>query len=488
MSSNKIQKALLVIFIGLSLVLATVLTILFVRGEITEDGIVTNTGILRIQTDPENITYKVYVDNINKDIADNKVKNLVEGEYIIKIMADGYNDWEKRIIIYNGVVTDIFVKLYSNSLSVNAVTKTNIDKTFMSQDGNYIYYTVTKSEFGNDYGIWRVATNQNTSFFSTTNLEPTKLSDNSEIIRSTFNGNNYRIIPNNENSKIILADYSNNKFHIFNAGEPNKVPILEVTKTLGFIPDSICWLNGGSNILIASKGLLFDLNISTGISTLLLYRPSLNVIYSTNGSSTYVIDNVEKKLYSFKNQRLEAVDLKALSLPENIDIIKVAPQNDDILIIGSGNNFYYLNLKKLYLKKVFEDLSLTSVQLKSVSNDGTSALFMVGENECYTFNAKENIAFNNMEIGYSILKGINCKTGFIEYAPQSTHLVYFSVLDSTIKTIEPDGANISSIITDVGFKGFANFNSRGDYILILLEDLTIPTLPKTNIYRVQLEK
>jgi len=484
MSSNKIQKFLLFFFIILTLVLATFVVILYVNNsKVTDHGIVTNSGIIRITTDPTNVSYNVYLDDKKQNLVDNRINDVTNGQYTIKVQAQNYTDWTKKVIVKNGIVTDLLVKLFPSKLSITQVTQTNIGKAFVSIDGLYIYYVVKSSEFGSDTGIWRVATEQSTSFFTQIDQNPLKLTDMTTQIQSVITGSDYTLTPNIDNTKLLIHDRKNNKFYVLNASDFNST-ITDIGQMVGFVPDNASWMVDGSDLLVSTQNILFDLNINSGTTNLIEYRPNYKIIYANNETSVYVYENSEKALYKYQNQKLTKIDLKNIAITEDVTAITVPGQNSNVLLLKTASGYYYLNLTRLYIKDILNGVK--NPNLVTTSNDGTSSLFSTDSNLCYIFNAIDNIASNSIETKETKIDEVDCSSaGYVAFAPQSTHLIYLYKIDSSIRSIEPDGSNKSILITDASLQPFANFNRQSDYLFVLMKDDSTST-SKTNLYKVQL--
>jgi hypothetical protein len=483
MATNKILKALLITFIIATLVLATVVTIIVATdGIVTSNGVVTTKGALRIQTDPDNIKYSIYVNEQKVEVVDKKVEHLDEGEYTIKIQADKYSDWEKKVVIRKNIVSDIFVKLYPKNLDLTQITKSNIDRYFFSSDSNYIYYVISNADFGSDKGIWRIPTQTSSGFFNLSNPNPIKLLNLENELSDIVKNANYEIVASNDNAKILLKDNTNNAVYLLSATELNKAPLTRIDKLLGYTPETIQWFNNSSNLLIANSNILYDYNIANNTSTLISYNPTNKIVFTSNNNNIFVYNSTTKLLYTYQNQKLDAVEIRNVALPNDISEIKLAPSNKNNLYFKSTTQgYYYLNLDKLYLKKIF-DFAINDSALKAISSDGSAAIFSINKTDTYTFTAIENPALNQIETKLVKLDKYNLVDGYYKFTPQSTHIIFFDTKDSTIKVIERDGSNLNTLFKESGAQPSANFNAQGDFLYIAIKDND----SKTNLYKVQL--
>jgi len=151
---KKLTTIFFVLAIAASFITATVVIIIIAQGgKVTPKGI-EHTGIIKLHLKPSN-DIKVYVDEKQVKVSNDRIENLTTGEYEIKIEKEGYSSWTKKINIEEGIVKDLFVTLFPKELKLEQITTTSIDNVFFSPDGSYLIYTVTKAE-SQQNGIWKL--------------------------------------------------------------------------------------------------------------------------------------------------------------------------------------------------------------------------------------------------------------------------------------------------------------------------------------------
>ena len=485
MFSNKILKILLVFFVGATLVLITAITIIIARGgQITPQGLITNTGLIRIHVDPENLDFNVYLNEEKKQVIDKRVNNITEGEYTVKIEADRYSVWEKKILIRKDLVTEIYVKLYPKELALSQVTKSNVSQMTFTKDGEYVYYVIKHSEFGADNGIWRLPISQNTSFFSFTNPNPVKLADLTDELSEIVSDDAYVLDPSEDNTKLVISNYTKKINLLLNATGMNKTPYTNLNKILGFDPDKISWFDGAAHLIIQSASVLIDYNVAESTSSLLLYKPKSDIIYSNNHERIFAFDSDKGTLLTYQNKKLAPLDIKTMSIPTDIISLSVSDTNNNILYINSKSSGYmYVNLEKLFMRNIF-DTAQGRAELLEMNNDGTSAIFSIGE-KFVSFMAIENLGTNMIETKLVPFTQINLTKGRFNYTPQSTHIVYYDKVATAIKAVERDGSNAITLLTDKGITLGTNFNALGDYLYLGLSENSDSTI-RQNIYKIKL--
>ncbi|HSX49051.1 MAG TPA: PEGA domain-containing protein, partial [Candidatus Saccharimonadales bacterium] len=99
--------------------------------------------------------------------ATNATIPLPPGSYDVKIKKDGYIDWEKKIEIQNGVVTEVDANIFPQAASLNPITFAGAINPTVSSDNSKIVY-------GDSTGIWVVETINLPIGF---NSQPAKITD-----------------------------------------------------------------------------------------------------------------------------------------------------------------------------------------------------------------------------------------------------------------------------------------------------------------------
>jgi hypothetical protein len=121
-------------------------------------------GLLVANSDPNGA--QIIIDG-KLNSATNATIPLPLGIYDVKIKKDGYIDWEKKVQIQNGVVTEIDASLFPQAASLNPITFAGAINPTVSPDYSKILY-------GDNSGIWVVETINLPIGF---NSQPVKVSD-----------------------------------------------------------------------------------------------------------------------------------------------------------------------------------------------------------------------------------------------------------------------------------------------------------------------
>ncbi|MFA6106717.1 MAG: PEGA domain-containing protein [Patescibacteria group bacterium] len=171
--SNKLRKILFLLFI-ISFITITPLVMLYAAGYKLNlgSGRVEKTGVLNIETLPKGAA--VYLNGSPRKAASlsgffgenapittpAKIKNLLPGEYAVKLELDGYWDWERKIKInsgeaasFDGIVLirkDMPLLIASSSGEGASLSPDKKKFTYLSEKGGEIFFTDRETSSGLD--------------------------------------------------------------------------------------------------------------------------------------------------------------------------------------------------------------------------------------------------------------------------------------------------------------------------------------------------
>lgn len=489
MLKKKIGTYLLIAFVFFLFSSIAVVAIIVSRGgTVTDQGIVLDSGVLRVQTDPANIKVKFYINDKEVFPVESRINGLLEGEYTLRIESEGYTTWEKSIKVTSGLVSDIYAKLYPLNFTLAQLTKTNIDRAFFSSNGEFVYYVVKDSEFGSDKGIWRLRLAQNQSIFNTSPNTPVKIADLDQSLFGVINNGKYQLLPSLDNNSLLFFDNETGLIFVLNAAGFNQAPFNEITAELGFKPEKVAWFNNSSSLLVKDNLLLYEYNLTNKTSTLVYYAKDSGPIYAAVNSTIFVFDQNQKQLKRYINQKLEPVELVNVTLPVNISEIYTTVNNARFLIVKSDEKYYYLDLEKSLIKEIGSGFNFLEF-----SQDGRSALFLQ-DKKVITYNVTEIIATNSVETKLSeTTLMVTSPNDVIKFVPQSSHIIHYANSDLHRITIaEKDGANEITLLDNAGIKNsdFSFDSDANSFVVLLYDELNKETnqTSKANLYTIDLEK
>jgi len=130
-------------------------------------------GLLVANSDPNGA--QIIIDG-KLNSATNATIPLPPGSYDVKIKKDGYIDWEKKVEIQNGVVTEVDANIFPQAASLNPITFAGAINPTVSSDNSKIVY-------GDSTGIWVVETINLPIGF---NSQPAKITDLIPDISTTW--------------------------------------------------------------------------------------------------------------------------------------------------------------------------------------------------------------------------------------------------------------------------------------------------------------
>src|SRR3990167_7633036 len=393
MKKQKFLRAFLIFLVFAFFAGIAVIAIIITRGGlITNEGVVFNSGIIRIITDPQNLVYDTYLNGEKISHPDNQIKSLVSGTYKLRIEVLGYATWEKDLRVNTGIVTDVYAKLYPIKLATSQITKTNVDKAFFSSNGEYVYYVVKDSEFSNEKGIWRLKLNPSEIFLGNNQSLPSKISNILAEFADAINNSFYNILISPDNSKIIFSDISNNKHYLLDVSGGNEL-LTSIESKLGFNIDSLSWFNSSNSLIIQNGPLLFEYNLTNNLKVLIKYSPEAPAIYSVNNNQIVYFDEKTTKIMVYKNQTSSPLTVVNITLPEKITSLKLAELVDRFLILGTPNGYKYLDVEKSLIKDI-----PNVGKLYNFSGDGRSALFIDDNFSLTAYTVTELVALNTVDV------------------------------------------------------------------------------------------
>jgi hypothetical protein len=124
----------------------------------------TATGLMVVNSDPNGA--QIVVDNkVNN--ATNATLSLAPGTYDVQLKKQGYLNWEKKMTVQDGIVTEIDASLFPQAASLNPLTFAGAINPQVSPDYSKIVY-------GADDGIWVIETINLPLGF---NSQPIKITD-----------------------------------------------------------------------------------------------------------------------------------------------------------------------------------------------------------------------------------------------------------------------------------------------------------------------
>lgn len=116
----------------------------------TKTGTFVGTGIISVSSIPDQAS--VYLDGHLITATNSNINSLEPIEYTVKIHKDGFIDWEKKVTVQEGLVTQIKATLFPALPSVYPLTFNGATQPLLSPDGQKVSFIVPIA--GKKGGVW----------------------------------------------------------------------------------------------------------------------------------------------------------------------------------------------------------------------------------------------------------------------------------------------------------------------------------------------
>jgi len=164
---------------------ASVVIVLFARGYKFDlkNGNLEKTGMILAKSRPDGA--KVFLDGKLVTATNNPIQGLKRGKYDLKIVKDGYFEWERKVEVEEELVTEIDALLIPLSPALTPLTSTGIKNPTLSSNQDRIAFLKT----GEKSGIYTVGLSGQQAFFGflRANINPLVL-DTEELAFSAAEG------------------------------------------------------------------------------------------------------------------------------------------------------------------------------------------------------------------------------------------------------------------------------------------------------------
>ncbi len=485
MRKHKIKTSLYLFIASIFVFVATAIAIIISQGgSVTETGVQTNMGVLRINIYPENTNYSLYVDDVAVENIINKGVNLPSGIKDIRIESVGMNSWKKKVEIQEGIVKDIFVKLFPTELKLEQVTNTNVSKMVFSQNGDYLFYTVENNPILTENGIWRLQIENNNLFIFNTNQNLIKFAELNDELKLMLNDEKVSLIPSPDNNKMLVISPLNQKITLLNNALGNEaLKSIDIVNLLGFFPESIDWLNDSISMVVKDKTTLFEYNLTNNKTTLIKYSQKASLVYGHNEAQLIWFDPIGKSLNIYKNESNQGIIFPNDVIFNNISQIYLPEKSSRYALISDSNEFLFIDLEKKTVQKT--GLASDSNELFSISPDATTYLFKTVSGGIISLVARENIALQKIEMNLYNFEDPQVVNDKIAFTPKDSTILTYSDSLKSIFSSDQDGTNKNLIINNENIKPFFNTDSRLENLYLLMNDGQ-EELSNANIYKINL--
>lgn len=187
------------------------------------EGRVVGTGIITIASEPDSAS--VFIDGHLTTATNATLSTLPPKEYIIRVVKEGFIPWEKKVMVKEGLVTELKITLFPAIPTIYPLTFTGVANSVLSPDGGKLAYIVPQGKKG---GIW---------IWTMVNSQPIAFARSSAQVQIAKNGQpvdfSKAVLRFSPDSNQMIATVDNSNFLLNLDGmnsEPRDItPILEAT-------------------------------------------------------------------------------------------------------------------------------------------------------------------------------------------------------------------------------------------------------------------
>lgn len=473
--TNSLIKVILPLAsLGFFLVASIIVLVISQGKKLEDDGSFVQTGIIRVNSIPTD-NVKAFIDNKEVTFSDYRIAGIIPGAVNLKLTKDGYTPWEKQVIVESGIVKDIYAQLYPNTIPFSKVSPFNIEKTYFSTDGQFIYYTVINNTASD--GIWRIKLTRNLLDFSNTQ-QVTQLIKFNEVQRNELQQNEYTLITSRDNNKMILK--VGDIYYLYNLSDTSRR--INLNDVIGINLENVQWFRDSQSIIFTQDNKYsFEYDLTTKETILIDYNVDSLSNFSITSNNVYFIRNNTLMLYTnnASSEYIFGSKLKNL-IPPNLTNVYTAPDNSNTLILLADEALFYVDIQKGFI-----DVIDTKTEFyKTLSNGRLLTYFK--NNVLHSYYIEDNYEDNTLEAAKFNLNITKDSFDNLEFAATGKNLVLFS--SNKVTLMDYDGLNQTPILAEFTFIDnkllFAN-NSTEIYSLIQEKDETGATV--NNLYKFELK-
>lgn len=423
----KIRRYLFIIFI-LAFIIVAPLVCLYTAGyQLGKNFSIQKTGILVVKTNPDNaninlnnITQKNVVTDLitgdnNTYTSPAKIKNLLPGNYEVKLSKDGYWSWNKKLSIASG--QSIYLEnayLFKNNLPT-LLSAGQYSSILPSPSGQYLLAIKPNSADTIDL-------NQETN---------NSLSVPTSTPAAVLDSNNCQWSP--DSAKVILGPYL---YDLSTSGLP-----LDLRKTIGNNYTKLAWnQSDASQIYYVSKNELYNLNISSNIVTPLFATSSMGSFLAKGDNlffTSHEHDSAILNIFSISNKKIT----EQINLPSS-NYIFINPDSRYLNLLDQTHEILYLIDPAAEIKPVVE-----------IIND---------VNNAHWLDDHRLIFANDFEIWWLDINNYNkfiitrISTGITDIWPFTNEYYGFYSTEQTINVIDFDYRNKDNILKLINLNQIKN--------------------------------
>lgn len=208
------KRFLITLITILAVVVSAIVVIFFAKGYTIspEEKRIVGTGILNVTSEPD--AASVFVDGHLTTATNATVSSLSPKTYSIKVVKEGFIPWEKKVLVSEGLVTELKITLFPAIPTIYPLTFTGVANPTLSPDGSKLAYIVPG---GKKAGVWVWTLSRNQPIAFARSSEPHQIATNAT---ADFSKATLKWSPD---SKDVLATTDQNNF-LLDADKLNSDP------------------------------------------------------------------------------------------------------------------------------------------------------------------------------------------------------------------------------------------------------------------------
>lgn len=466
------------ILFGLFVAVSIYVVILAQGKRIDDNGTISNTSIIRINSIPSDVT--VYLNDQVVPKVDNRVEWLQPGSVKLTLAKEGYKSWEKILSLDAGVVKDVYAQLFPDRINFDKLTTTNVDKMFFAENSDYVFYTVLKQDNPEENGIWKLKLSRNIFDFGVN--QPTKIFTLPVNFLKELATKNYelKLSPDTNRILLLLPDESQAYALTLTSNE-----LIDLNSFFGFYPQNLEWFDNSTALIGKFANMIVQLDVNSGQMILISYSP--DPIFTSNSDIAFYLK--DGSLFKYQNKTSTRVVLPVgYSLPANVTNLYVPKHNSQAVIVKTEDRLSYLDLEKQVVNAL-ENIN----DVVTISPNG-GVIVYTHNDVLYTLTLEESVDRKTLLQKSSLLDFTLAEAKHITFSPSNKTLVILEEdADSAKKIVwfmDADGGNKTQVIEDEFIQGYDLFisNSGVDLYLNLQDSSSSLDLTShiTNIYRFNL--
>lgn len=443
LNRKKIPTIIVALFVVVVFAASSLIAIILAQGRRfdTDEGLgFVQTSIIRLNSIPEDVN--VYINEKPAQITDNKIEFLDPGNVNVTVEKEGYTPWQKVVHLDPGIITDVNVQLFPNTLEFEAITALDVDQAIFSDDSQTVFYTILNSEVFTDNGIWRYRFTR--SLLNLNEERPTKMVSFTEETLAILRKGTYTLKISKDNARAIIYSKEDKLLNVFDL---NTSQLINVNASLFNFPEKIDWFRNSDSLIVLANNLLYEYEISSNQQTIITFGSVKSPAYYIGNDFVIYWRFDLKSFYVYKGKISNAFVFKEL-LPEIEDVVDVrgiAYDEQFLIFVTSQNDMFISDVKK-----EFRDRITDVTEISSLTKNGRS-MILNRNGFFYSYNLSNSVDNRSYLTKLTSLNIQKSAVNLISFLENNKSIVVIKPLTETTRTMtvmDSDGENRKDYFSD----------------------------------------